>query len=48
MWNLVILGRQLQCQFVCGFFETFIIDGDLKGLSNKPLQARFGYFVHES
>jgi hypothetical protein len=48
MWNLVILGRQLHYQFVCGFFDTFIVDRDLKGLSNKPLQARFGYFVHES
>jgi hypothetical protein len=47
MWNLVILGRLLQYQFVCGFFETFIVDGDLKGLSNKPLQARFGQFLHE-
>jgi hypothetical protein len=36
-----ILGIQPQFQFVIGFFETFLVDGKFKGLSNKPLHARF-------
>jgi hypothetical protein len=47
MWNLVILGRLLRFQFECGFFETFLVDGDFNWFSNKPLQARFGNFLHE-
>jgi hypothetical protein len=28
---------------ICNWiFETFLVDGKFKGLSNKPLQARFG------
>jgi hypothetical protein len=47
MWNSVILGRVLRIQFECGFFETFMVDGDWRGLSNKPLHARFGHFLHK-
>jgi hypothetical protein len=38
--NLGILGTQLQFQFVIGFFETFLVDGKFKGLSNKPLTRK--------
>jgi hypothetical protein len=36
------LGTQPQFQFVVGFFEKKLVDEKFKGLSNKPLQARFG------
>jgi hypothetical protein len=39
IWNFGILGIQLQFQFVIGFFETFLVDGKFKGLSNKPLHT---------
>jgi hypothetical protein len=39
------LGTQPQFQFLIGFFETFLVDGKFKGLSNKPLHTRFGVMV---
>jgi hypothetical protein len=30
-----------------GFLEKNLVDGEFQGLSNKPLQARFGHFFHE-
>jgi hypothetical protein len=42
IWNLGILGTQPQFQFVLGFLEFFLVHGKFKGLSNKPLHARFG------
>jgi hypothetical protein len=42
IWNLGTLGTHPQSQFVIGFFETFLVDGKFRGLSNKPLHARFG------
>jgi hypothetical protein len=41
IWNLGILGTQLRFQFVIGFFETFLVAGKFKGLSNKPSHVRF-------
>jgi hypothetical protein len=38
---------QLQFQFVIGFFETFLVDGKFKGLSNKPSHARFWHFLQK-
>jgi hypothetical protein len=35
-------GIQPPFQIVIGLFETFLVDGKFKGLSNKPLHARFG------
>jgi hypothetical protein len=40
--NLGTLGTHPQSQFVIGFFETFLVEGKFKRLSNKPLHARFG------
>jgi hypothetical protein len=47
MWNSGFLGRVLRLQLVSGFFETFLVDVEFQELSNKPLQARFGHFLHE-
>jgi hypothetical protein len=41
IWSLGILGTLLQFHIVSGIFETFLVDGKFKGLSNKPLYARF-------
>ena len=47
MWNLRNLDTLLRFQFVYGFFETFLVDGKFKRLSNKPLHARFCHFLHK-
>jgi hypothetical protein len=33
---------------ICNWiFETFLVDEKFKGLSNKPLNAKFGHFLHK-
>ena len=47
IWNLGILSTQIWFQFVIGYFETFLVDGKFKGLSNKPPHARFWHYLQK-